>query len=429
MLKTEAFHPELLDLVKKDKEYLIYLGNSPLATKKGNFFIRNDQRLLKNIIMDIQLLGSIECEGISSYRLFEFQLDYIENGIDFISENFNLISDRDDLILLKTGRINRVTQSQSYFSLESVDDENPLFNTLFWGFSSIIMNLNAFIAENIQQIESDIDDDHPFILLLKQHYQQMSNEKRSAVHLLSFIHRAGIVLPLLFVLNRITASEYAKAMLSIHYRNQPGDKGEDDHDDEFPYPSISLSGSNPHEIFSTYFNGAVEVGDYLALINITVVKQPVLQDLISKGESGELEFKSTFRWDMKAGKTNPSVERASLKTISAFLNTSGGVLLIGVRDDGSIEGIESDRFANEDKFLLHLWTLIRTSLGRDVSPFIQTLLEKEDEKTICIVRCSKCPKPVFLRQAGFNEEFFIRVGPSSNAMDISEALRYISLHF
>ena len=73
---------------------------------------------------------------------------------------------------------------------------------------------------------------------------------------------------------------------------------------KFPYPSLSLSGSNPNEIFSAYFSGAVEVGDYLALINLTGAKQPVLLDLIPQGESGELEFKSTFRWDLKAGKTN-----------------------------------------------------------------------------------------------------------------------------
>jgi hypothetical protein len=428
-LKTKAFHPELLDLVKKDKEYIIFIEDSPLVTKNGKLFKHSNQRLLKKIISDIQLMGTIDCDGISSYRLIEFQLDYIENGIDVISENFDRISDNDDLILLKTGRKTRAASSPNFLSMEPYDGENPLFNTIFWGFSSVIMNLNAFIADNIQRIDSEVDDDHPFILLLKQHYQQMSNEMRSAVHLLSYINEAGIVLPLLFVLNRITASEYAKGMLSIHFRNQSANQGKENPDDKFPYAPFTLSGSTPREIYSSYFNSAVEVGDYLALVNITGAKQPVLLDLITQGESGELEFKSTFRWDLKAGKTNPSVERTSLKTISAFLNTSGGILLIGVRDDGSIEGIESDRFANEDKFLLHLWTLIRTSLGRDVSPFIQTMLEKKDEKTICIVRCSTSPKPVFLKQPGFNEEFFIRVGPSSNAMDISEALRYISVHF
>jgi hypothetical protein len=427
-LETGTFHPERLDLVKKDKEYAIYYDGSPMATEKGKHFIHNDQRLLKSIITDLQIRGSIDGGHISSYRLFEFQLDYIENGIDFISEQFNLISEQDDLILLKTGKNNRVAKALNR-TIESLEDENPLFNTLFWCFSSLIMNLNAFVAENIQQIESDSDEDHPFILLLRQHYLQLPDVKKSAVHLLSFMHGAGIVLPLLFVLDRITASEYAKGLLSIHMKNQREDILHDDKYRKFPYAPVPFSGSDPQEALAVFLNGAVEVHDYLALFDISGVRAPVAADLISQGESGELEFKSTFRWDLKAGKTNPSVERASLKTISAFLNTSGGVLLIGVRDDGSTEGIESDRFINEDKFLLHLWTLIRTSLGRDVSPYIQTLLEKKDERTICIARCLKSPKPVFLRQPGFNEEFYIRVGPSSNALDISEALRYISVHF
>jgi len=151
--------------------------------------------------------------------------------------------------------------------------------------------------------------------------------------------------------------------------------------------------------------------------------------IIREGENDTIEFKSTLRWDIRAGKTNQAVERACLKTIAAFLNSIGGALLIGIRDDGSIEGIESDKFVNEDKFLLHLWTLIRTCLGRDVSSYIRTTLEKMDEKTVCMVQCQKSNRPVFLRQPGFDEAFYIRVGPSSNAMDISEALKYIADHF
>jgi len=73
--------------------------------------------------------------------------------------------------------------------------------------------------------------------------------------------------------------------------------------------------------------------------------------------------------------------------------------------------------------------LIRTCLGREVSRYLRTHLEKMEEKTVCVVQCLQSSRPVFLRQPGFNEEFFIRVGPSSNAMDISEALKYIADHF
>ena len=103
--------------------------------------------------------------------------------------------------------------------------------------------------------------------------------------------------------------------------------------------------------------------------------------------------------------------------------------MIGVRDDGSIEGLESDNLKTDDRWLLHLWTLIRTSFGKDVTPNIHTQLEKIDGKTICLVRCSQSSRPVFLKQRGFEEEFYIRIGPGSAAMVVSEALKYIADHF
>jgi hypothetical protein len=46
-----------------------------------------------------------------------------------------------------------------------------------------------------------------------------------------------------------------------------------------------------------------------------------------------------------------------------------------------------------------------------------------------MVTCMPSARPVFLRQPGFDEEMFIRVGPSSHAMDISEALKYVADRF
>lgn len=183
------------------------------------------------------------------------------------------------------------------------------------------------------------------------------------------------------------------------------------------------------EQYSETLTEVAGVQAYLGLIMQKQAHGKTTLALIKEGEGDATEFKSTLRWDIQAGKTNPAIERACLKTVSAFLNTKGGNLLIGVRDDGSIEGIETDIFANEDKFLLHLWTLIRNCIGKNFSHYFRTRLEKIDEKTICIVNCLPSNMPVFLRQPGFDEEMYIRVGPSSNALDISEALKYIDDHF
>ena len=125
----------------------------------------------------------------------------------------------------------------------------------------------------------------------------------------------------------------------------------------------------------------------------------------------------------------PYIEHGVLKTINAFQNSQGGTLIIGVEDDGRVEGIEIVKFDNDDKFLLHFWNLIKASMGQEIAPYIKTILEKVDGGTVCHVKCLRSPKPVFLNQKGFDEEFYIRTGPSSTSLEIREALQYISERF
>jgi predicted HTH transcriptional regulator len=191
---------------------------------------------------------------------------------------------------------------------------------------------------------------------------------------------------------------------------------------------VSLKMISPGQ-YETVLREAAEITEFLSYHNENQSYTHTLQSVILEGEGDHIEFKSTLRWDIRAGKTNPAIERACLKTIAAFLNSRGGILLIGVRDDGSIEGIETDKFPNEDKFLLHLWTLVRTCFGKDFSPYIRTTLEKSGDRTVCQVNCVPAVRPAFLRQPGFDEELYIRVGPSSNALNISEALAYIKERF
>ena len=52
------------------------------------------------------------------------------------------------------------------------------------------------------------------------------------------------------------------------------------------------------------------------------------EELIKRGESKTLEFKSTLRWSLKEDRQDDhGVTHAVLKTIGAFLNTEGGDLL------------------------------------------------------------------------------------------------------
>ena len=49
-------------------------------------------------------------------------------------------------------------------------------------------------------------------------------------------------------------------------------------------------------------------------------------DLIAEGESDELEFKATLRWDLKEGVVNKKLEEVIIKTVAAFANSQGGTI-------------------------------------------------------------------------------------------------------
>ncbi|MCK9204546.1 MAG: ATP-binding protein [Bacteroidales bacterium] len=401
------FDPAKLDLVIRAEDAIIFHGDTIFKTPKGNDLCHTNLRLLKHIITDLQIAKTKSQDVISSCSLLEAIADERMKKNNDLSREFDSLSLHDQFILLKQG-IRNPDLEKGLFSGETTHDV-LMVNLRLWSNSSIIQALNQFIAEEINHFEDHSDDEDPVVLLLHQAFLHCSEEQRASLIMLSEKHHSGLVLPLLFVTDKITSSEYVKGSFSLK--------------------ACPASEPERNNILESFTRDAFTINNFLAFFKLQSAYNLSMHHYIKDGEGDQVEFKSTLRWDLKAGKTNQAIERACLKTVAAFLNTHGGTLLIGIRDDGTPEGIESDKFVNEDKFLLHLWTLIRTCLGRDVSPYVKTTLEKWEDRTVCLVHCSSCNRPVFLRQPGFNEEFYIRVGPGSTALDVSEALRYIADHF
>ena len=67
-----------------------------------------------------------------------------------------------------------------------------------------------------------------------------------------------------------------------------------------------------------------------------------IAEVAKRGESESLEFKSSARWNMRAGKRDDAMETVIAKTVAAFMNSGGGTLLIGVDDDGRLIGLGPD---------------------------------------------------------------------------------------
>jgi predicted HTH transcriptional regulator len=142
------------------------------------------------------------------------------------------------------------------------------------------------------------------------------------------------------------------------------------------------------------------------------------EELIKRGESKSLEFKSTLRRSLKEERRDDKgVTHAVLKTIAAFLNTEGGDLLLGVADDGSIIGIERDQLESDDKFMRHLAQVVRNGMGDRAGTCIDPKTQIVQGKTVCVVSCQRSPEPVFLKWKGFETspegDFFVRSGPGT----------------
>ena len=164
---------------------------------------------------------------------------------------------------------------------------------------------------------------------------------------------------------------------------------------------------------------------------------PELSELLEDDENRYLEFKSSLRWDERQGKVNPDLEKVILKTLAAFGNTDGGILLIGVDDNKNIVGLENDlqslKKQDTDYYEIHLLNILHRAMGvKYVSKYIRTQFETlSDGKVVCKIRDIAGDEPVFLKfkdkNGSMDEKFFVRSGNSSHEIEsIPEINDYIN---
>ena len=82
---------------------------------------------------------------------------------------------------------------------------------------------------------------------------------------------------------------------------------------------------------------------------------------------------------------------------------------------------------NNDKLLLHVNNLIKQHIGLEFSRYITVELHTLNARHILVITCEISPEPVFLKHNN-EEHFYIRTGPSSIKLSLSEVLRYVAHH-
>jgi len=160
----------------------------------------------------------------------------------------------------------------------------------------------------------------------------------------------------------------------------------------------------------------------------TEIRSLSLSEIINLGETHQVEFKATLRTNLHTNQRDHRMEYTVLRTIAGFLNTNGGILTIGVYDDGSPVGIDVDGFENEDKMALHLVNILKTHLNILVMPYVHIHFDDYMGIRVMVVDCKRSQKPVFLKD-GKEQRFFIRTGPSTSELKADEIMEFTNIRF
>jgi hypothetical protein len=76
--------------------------------------------------------------------------------------------------------------------------------------------------------------------------------------------------------------------------------------------------------------------------------------------------------------------------------------------------------------LLHLYGSIRAGLGPDVAAGVKAHIDTFKKERICVVRCRPTAVPAYLRGPRGIEEFYVRAGPSSVALERDARERHLA---
>jgi serine/threonine protein kinase len=171
--------------------------------------------------------------------------------------------------------------------------------------------------------------------------------------------------------------------------------------------------------------------------------------LVAAGESDTVEFKSSLHHPhgalpqdlahkVAAGKLDEAqaakeVERrlrhSVTKTLAAFLNSSGGTLLIGIDDAGAVVGIEADYphlqrgKQNPDGWLLSLRTVVNNALGDEVWGVIHASLVQHEQSVVAVIDCPPRSTDTWHAEEG-RHVFYIRESNATDSLQGPKLSRY-----
>ena len=180
---------------------------------------------------------------------------------------------------------------------------------------------------------------------------------------------------------------------------------------------------------------------------LRTIDEEKLKKMIQEGESRFLEFKETFKVDASTKTELKCLRDEVVKEIAAFMNTRGGMLLIGVTDLQCVTGLTLDyRFINPKRYNQSKQDKLKQEIRSYVGEKLQdNTLETRyditfkciDRNEICVIEVNRSKIPVFVDQKimyckcninkhflGKRQIFYIRTDSGAKMLDAREFLKF-----
>lgn len=152
--------------------------------------------------------------------------------------------------------------------------------------------------------------------------------------------------------------------------------------------------------------------------------------LIEKGESNQLEFKPTLLYNFSTGEAGIGIKAIIAKALCAFLNTNGGYLIIGIKDNGEIQGLKYDyKLAqgknSKDFFQLEFDQMISHFFSFSIKSKISTeFIEINGLEVFVVAVAPSSRRPIFINGKD-GKEFYVRGEASSQQIkDVEQIVNY-----
>lgn len=175
-------------------------------------------------------------------------------------------------------------------------------------------------------------------------------------------------------------------------------------------------------------------------------RKELFMEIIREGESNQVEFKSSLvSYINRYGELGYSkhIKFKIIKTIASFLNSNGGFLFIGVKDDMSILGLDSDfslaqsKLDNpKDYFRLEVDRIIKEHFKISATNITGEFIELNN-KQVYIMKIEPSLKPIFVfnrtnkDESKHRKEFYVRLTGASSILypEIDDIVDYCLNHW